>query len=140
MPPAPQEIRTYFITTVTANRRRLFQIEQNAYLFIEVLQEQRIKKRLQLHAFVIMPDHIHLLLTPTREISLEKVMQFIKGSFSFASRASWTSGSEVMTAVASPTHATTQLIRLTSIKIRSVRVSPQTPNLTLTHPPTQPTY
>ncbi len=30
-----------------------------------------------------MPDHIHLLLTPGPEISLEKTMQFIKGGFSF---------------------------------------------------------
>jgi putative transposase len=43
MPLAPQEIRTYFITTVTANRRRLFQVEQNATLLIDVLQEQRRK-------------------------------------------------------------------------------------------------
>jgi putative transposase len=30
-----------------------------------------------------MSDHIHLLLTPAPEISLEKTMQFIKGGFSF---------------------------------------------------------
>jgi putative transposase len=30
-----------------------------------------------------MPDHIHLLLTPTSEVSLEKAMQYIKGGFSF---------------------------------------------------------
>jgi putative transposase len=83
MPRAPQELRTYFITTVTANRRRLFQVEQNANIFINVLQEQRTKNRIQLHAFVIMPDHAHLLLTPAPEISLEKAMQFIKGAFSF---------------------------------------------------------
>jgi putative transposase len=83
MPRAPQELRTYFITTVTANRRRLFQVEQNANLFIEVLLDQRAKNRLQLHAFVVMPDHAHLLLTPAPEISLEKAMQYIKGNFSF---------------------------------------------------------
>jgi putative transposase len=80
---APQEIRTYFITSVTANRRRLFQIDQNANLFIDILQEQRTRSRLQLHAFVVMPDHTHLLLTPAPDISLEKAMQYIKGGFSF---------------------------------------------------------
>jgi putative transposase len=83
MPQAPQEIRTYFITSVTASRRRLFQVDQNATLLIEILQEQRAKNRIQLHAFVIMPDHFHLLLTPAPEISLEKAMQYIKGGFSF---------------------------------------------------------
>ena len=33
--------------------------------------------------FVLMPDHIHLLLTTSPEVTLEKAMQFIKGGFSF---------------------------------------------------------
>jgi putative transposase len=86
MPLAPQELRTYFIATVTASRRRLFQVEQNATLFLDVLQDQRNKRRLQLHAFVIMPDHAHLLLTPAPDVSLEKAMQYIKGGFSFRLR------------------------------------------------------
>jgi len=81
---APQEIRTYFITSITASRRRLFQVEQNAEIFLKVLRDNRAKGRIQLHAFVVMPDHIHLLLTPSPEISLEKCMQYIKGGFSFA--------------------------------------------------------
>ncbi len=52
-------------------------------LFIDVLQEQRAKHRLNLHAFVVMPDHVHILLTPAAEISLEKTLQYIKGGFSF---------------------------------------------------------
>jgi putative transposase len=80
---APQETRTYFITSATASRRRLFQVERNAELFLQVLRENHAKDRLQLHAFVVMPDHIHLLLTPSPEISLEKTMQYLKGGFSF---------------------------------------------------------
>ena len=80
---APQETRTYFITTVTANRRRLFQVEQAANLMLDVLRHYRAQNRLALHAFVIMPDHLHLLLTPARDVSLEKAMQFVKGGFSF---------------------------------------------------------
>jgi putative transposase len=30
-----------------------------------------------------MPDHVHALLTPAPEISLERAMQFIKGGFSY---------------------------------------------------------
>jgi putative transposase len=80
---APQEIRTFFTTAVTANRRRIFQTERNAELLLRILQENRKKGRFQLHAYVIMPDHIHLLLTPAEDVSLEKAMQFIKGRFSF---------------------------------------------------------
>ena len=35
----------------------------------------------KLHAFVVMPDHIHLLLTP-QGASIERVMGLIKGGFS----------------------------------------------------------
>ncbi len=83
MPLAPQEIRTYFITTATASRRRLFQVESNALLLLDHLQEQRSKKRMEIHAFVVMPEHVHLLLTPSADVSLEKAMQYIKGGFSF---------------------------------------------------------
>lgn len=38
----------------------------------------------QLHAFVIMPDHLHLLITPTE--SVEKSVQLIKGGFSFRAK------------------------------------------------------
>lgn len=80
---APQELRTFFVTAVTANRRRLFQTNANAQLLLNLFNEDRAKNRYQLHAFVIMPDHIHLLLTPSPEVSIEKAMQFIKGGFSF---------------------------------------------------------
>ena len=83
---APQELRTYLLTAVTAQRRRLFQVEANANLFVAVLQENRNKGRFELHAFVVMPDHVHLLLTPAEDVSLEKAMQFLKGGFSFRLR------------------------------------------------------
>ena len=80
---APQEIRTFFITAVAANRRRLFQTDANANLLLQLLTDDRAKGRYQLHAFVLMPDHIHLLITPGPNVSVEKAMQFIKGGFSF---------------------------------------------------------
>jgi len=80
---APQEVRTYFITSATVSRRRLFQVQRTAELFLQTLRENRAKGRFQLHAFVVMPAHIHLLLTPSPKISLEKTMQYIKGGFSF---------------------------------------------------------
>jgi len=80
---APQELRTYFVTSVTGQRRHLFRVEKNANLLIDVMQRHRTQSRFALHAFVVMPDHIHLILTPSPSVSLEKAMQFIKGGFSF---------------------------------------------------------
>lgn len=55
-------------------------------LFLTLLAEHRAQKRFELHAFVLMPDHIHLLLTPNPQQSLERVMQFIKGRFSYEAK------------------------------------------------------
>lgn len=72
---------TYFVTSATFNRRRLFQVAANAELFLDVLQQYRREGYYKVHAFVVMPDHIHLLLTP-QSIPLERVVGYIKGSFS----------------------------------------------------------
>jgi putative transposase len=75
--------RTFFVTTVIAQRQPIFRRERTANLFIETLAHYRDAKKFLLHEFVIMPDHVHLLMTPSRDISLEKAMQFIKGGFSY---------------------------------------------------------
>jgi putative transposase len=82
--PIPQRStgsNTYFVTTATSNRRRLFQTDANAALFLEALQHYRLAGHFKLHAFVVMPDHVHLLLTPL-EITIERAIGLIKGGFS----------------------------------------------------------
>ena len=63
--------------------RRLLQSERNAVLLIDVLRSYVAAGRFQLHDFVIMPDHPHLLMTLPVDISVEKAMQLIKGGFSY---------------------------------------------------------
>jgi len=71
---------TFFVTTACYQRRRLFQVDRNAQLFLETLEHYRT--HFHLHAFVVMPDHVHLLITPREMVTLERVMQYIKGGFS----------------------------------------------------------
>ena len=80
---APQETRTYLVTAVTAERRSLFQVTATAELLLKTILDYRSQGKFLLHAFVIMPDHFHALITPAPDVSLEKAMQFIKGGFSF---------------------------------------------------------
>jgi putative transposase len=86
MPLAPQEDRTFFVTSVCFERRLIFQSEPLCNLLLDVFKENRIKGRFQLHEFVIMRNHFHAILTPAPEIPLEKAMQFIKGGFSFCAK------------------------------------------------------
>ena len=83
---------TYMITSATWGRRSLFAREPWAQLLIDTLYHYRGTAYL-LHEFVVMPDHIHVLLTPTT--SLEKAVQFIKGGFSFRAKKELGSNMEV---------------------------------------------
>ena len=62
--------------------RRLLQSERNAALLIDVLRSLVSERKFKLHDFVIMPDHVHLLLTVEDDMTIEKAMQLIKGRFS----------------------------------------------------------
>src|ERR1700730_484743 len=73
---------SYFITTKCWQSRSVFQVSENAEILIEALFNYRDRNAYALHEFVVMPDHLHLLLTPSSTTSLEKVMQFIKGGSS----------------------------------------------------------
>lgn len=83
---APQSVRTFFITAGTHQRRPLFTSETLPILLLNLLRADREKKRYAIHEYVFMPEHIHLLLTPAPEVSLEKSLQFIKGGFSFRAK------------------------------------------------------
>ncbi len=74
--------RTFFVTTVTWKRTPIFRQHASAQLMVDVLKHYAEQGKFVLHEFVIMPDHLHLLLTPAKDISLERALQVIKGGFS----------------------------------------------------------
>ena len=84
--------QTYMITSSTSGRRALFRNDRWARLLIDTLYHYRGTAYL-LHEFVIMPDHIHVLITPLT--SLEKAVQFIKGGFSYRAKKELDSNMEV---------------------------------------------
>jgi putative transposase len=63
--------------------RALLQSERNATLLIDLLRSYVAAGKFQLHDFVIMPDHVHLLITVSGDTTIERAMQFIKGGFSY---------------------------------------------------------
>ena len=75
--------RVFFVTTKTNMGRRLLQSEWHAMLLIDVLRANVAAGKFQLHDFVIMPDHLHLLMTLPGDVTIEKAMQLIKGGFSY---------------------------------------------------------
>ena len=80
---ATGELRTFFVTTRTAGGRSLFQTTRMAELLIDVLRSCVKAGRFTVHDFVVMPNHIHILMTVSGSMTIEKAMQLIKGGFSF---------------------------------------------------------
>ena len=70
------------MTFSTWHRRQLFVVELYVRMFLKTLYRHRRDGRYKLHAFVLMPEHVHLLLTPAPSITIERAIQLIKGAFS----------------------------------------------------------
>jgi putative transposase len=51
---------------------------------LKTIYGYRRQGKFQLHAFVLMPEHVHLLFTPAPEVTLERAVQLIKGGYSHA--------------------------------------------------------
>lgn len=80
--PTRQSGQTYFVSSQTADRKPFFRHENWANLFLTILE--RYRSAYLLHAYVLMPDHFHLLLTPVE--ALEKSVQLVKGGFSYRAK------------------------------------------------------
>jgi putative transposase len=64
--------RTFFVTTRTAGGKSLFQTERMTDLFIDVLRCTMRSGEATIHDFVIMPNHVHILLTIPADVTLER--------------------------------------------------------------------
>ena len=83
-------MNTYAITTVTFQRRALLVRTANAELLVTTIFGYRERGRFLLHAFAVMPEHLHVVLTPGNGQTVERCVQCIKGGFSFSIRKQFT--------------------------------------------------
>jgi len=77
---------TYFVTSRTWESRAIFKVAPPCEIFIESLLHYRDTGAYRLHGFVLMPNHVHVLLTPGDDTTLERAVQFIKGGSARAIR------------------------------------------------------
>ena len=73
---------TYFVTSRTWECRPLFAKPPACEIFVDTLLHYRQEGVYVLHAFILMPEHFHVLLTPATIVTLERVVQHIKGGSS----------------------------------------------------------
>ena len=69
----------YFVTTDTWQKHPVFINTALANIVVEQILSCRDRGFYKPHAFVVMPDHLHVLLTPGESTTIEKAIQMIKG-------------------------------------------------------------
>jgi len=57
-----------------------------ATLFIDVLRSYVLGGKFKIFEFVVMPNHVHLLLTVPGGMTIEKAVQLVKGNFSYRAK------------------------------------------------------
>jgi putative transposase len=73
--------KTYFITFASWRRQELHEVARTIALNV-IVRDHR--PAYWLHCAVVMPDHVHLVMTPYRDWRLSRVMQRVKGVSSHA--------------------------------------------------------
>ena len=59
-------------------------MESYVRLFLKTIYGYRRADKFELHAFVVMPEHVHLLFAPAADVPLERAVQLVKGGYSHA--------------------------------------------------------
>ena len=67
----------YHVVQRGNNRQACFFAEQDFLFYVECLKEAIRKYQCQLHAYVLMTNHVHLLMTPQQDNGISKVMQSV---------------------------------------------------------------
>jgi putative transposase len=69
------------LTTNVEGRRPIFRDRAAARFLVEVIHEIAAEEAFQLIAYVVMPDHLHLVAWPRPPVTAGRVMKMIKGRF-----------------------------------------------------------
>jgi len=73
----------YFVTVRTFKSRKIFINPEACRLFVEVLDFCHKKMQFELFGYVILTNHIHLLIRPDDKNDISKIMHSLKGNFAF---------------------------------------------------------
>ena len=59
------------------NRQDIFRVEDDYQFYLEKLADAAKKHQCDIHAYVLMTNHVHLLVTPHTETGIGKMMQML---------------------------------------------------------------
>ncbi|MCC6676880.1 MAG: transposase [Phycisphaerales bacterium] len=79
-----------FVTCSCQGRLPLFSNAQICGVFVEALIAARRKYKFELYAWVLMPEHVHMMVRPNDEVALDRVLLSMKLSVAMKVIARWT--------------------------------------------------
>jgi len=71
----------YFVTINALHKRKIFKTNKVKLLYLESLDHCRNKLHFRLTGYVIMEDHLHLLIIPPKGRTISDVMHHVNGIF-----------------------------------------------------------
>ena len=74
----PNEGFPYFVTTNVKDGRALFLDAACCQVVLDCISHLRTGLRHQVHAYVLMPNHLHLITTPKEDSNISQVMHSLK--------------------------------------------------------------
>src|SRR6266702_5460722 len=70
--------QSHFVTFCCYHRRRLFITDASRRIFESALERVRRSSRLQVYGYVVMPEHVHLLLSEPEKDTLADALKSLK--------------------------------------------------------------
>ena len=79
--------RSHFVTFSCYHRQPYFSTSDLFDLFVHTLEEMRRRFEMCIHGYVVMPEHVHLLLNEPPQTTLADAIHYLKLSFAKRARA-----------------------------------------------------
>jgi REP-associated tyrosine transposase len=70
--------QSHFVTFCCYHRRSLLTTDENRRIFESALERVRRRFRLQVYGYVVMPEHVHLLLSEPQQDTLAEALKSLK--------------------------------------------------------------
>ena len=88
-----QSGQSHFVTFSCFRRQALFSSPHPFDLFVQCLEEMRRRLKMRIYGYVVMPEHVHLLVSEPESSTLAEAMHYLKLSFVKRLRARESAGS-----------------------------------------------
>jgi len=72
----------YYVTCRAEPEQKLFQEKRDYEMYLEFLKKYRQDFGFKVYAYVLLPNHIHLLIEPSQKATISEIMHILNGSYS----------------------------------------------------------